>query len=42
MPSDVYDKWAKPQNDSVNKNAEIVNKRLIVWKKLSKVFHGKI
>ena len=27
MPSDVYNKWAKSKNDSVNKNAEIVNKR---------------
>lgn len=27
MPSDVYDKWVKSKNDSVNKNAEIVNKR---------------
>jgi hypothetical protein len=26
MPSDVYNKWAKQKNDSVNKNAEIVNK----------------
>lgn len=28
MPSDVYSKWAKSQNDSVNKNAEIVNKKI--------------
>lgn len=26
MPSSDYDKWVKTQNDSVNKNAEIVNK----------------
>ena len=28
MPSSDYDKWAKSQNDSVNKNAEIVNKKI--------------
>lgn len=27
MPSSDYDKWVKSQNDSVNKNAEIVNKK---------------
>ena len=27
MPSDVYNKWKKSKNDSVNKNAEIVNKK---------------
>ena len=28
MPSSDYDKWAKLKNDSVNKNAKIVNKKI--------------
>lgn len=28
MPSDIYNKWVKSKDDSVNKNAEIVNKKI--------------